>query len=195
MAIIVAERYQNINANCQGEIVENPVYEMINTDTNITETFTLNKNFEIKPGVKLSSLFMENLFTELTNSQFKSMYITKKVTLENYPARRELEFENETFQIVYDWETTTGEQSTQFKLVTDLKIAFVTIIHRNLLNQNFYFPSVQLVTSGYDQYKIFNVYLNNKQTFTTTAVQKFNMVMCFADGWQCGIEIPVVRTV
>lgn len=195
MAVIIAQRYQNINADCQGEIVGNPVYEMINTDTNITETFTLNKNFEIRRDIPLSLFLMENVFKELTNSQFNSMLITKKVTLENYPASREIEFENETFQIVYDWETTTGEQSTEFVLITDIKLAFVTIIHRSNLNQNFYFPSVQLIGSGINEYKAFKVYLNNKQTFTTTKAQKFNMVMCFADGWQCGIEIPVVRTV
>lgn len=195
MAVIIAQRYENINANCQGEIVGNPVYEMLNTDTNITETFTLNKNFEIKPDVKLSTLIMENVFTELTNSQFNSMLITKKVTLENYPASRELTFENETFQIIYDWETTTGEQATQFKLLTDIKIAFLTITSRNALESNFCYPSVELITAGYDQYKTFKIYLNNKQTFTTARKQNFYLAICFADGWQCGMQVPVVRTV
>ena len=193
MAVVTFNRLESLNINCQGEVVGNPVYELINTDTNITSTFSLNKDFVLRNDLTLSSAITDPTFLKLSNSIVNKMTLTKIVTPENYPRQFNLEFTTD-LKIVYDWETITGEQVTEFQIIGEHKFAYVTSNTRINLNANFCYPGIELVYSGINAYKIFKIYLNNKATFTTTRAQFFNVYFCLENGWQGFIRIPIVRT-
>lgn len=185
-----------LNTNCFGEMLL-PTVELINPVTGQITKTTIKKNFVVNPATPVKDLYqyLEYWYEGLSNSKVKSIEYTKRYEVDpSGSAVPTVKLETaEDLQIVYDWETRTGEVETRINVLNQ-KLAYASFDNsRYTLHGYFNHPCIFAYTATTNNQ--IRIYLSSRNTFTTTAEQIFRILICFANGDSGYYEVPVVRTV
>lgn len=196
---VTIQRREKLYGFAMGGYSGLPEIDIINPVTNVVSTIKYNdKYFEFDSNAKTISGFETSLRTGLkylSNSVWKEVRYLKTLTPENFPLKLDLEFTTD-LQIVYDWTTETGEKVFTFTPIGTRKITYINISALSTaLKNNSYYPAIENGATVSTSRRDFKIYLNVKQTFTTTAKQSIKCYLILSDGFEGEITIPVVKAV